>query len=829
VGFKKKMKRMKNFYNLAIIGFAVIAISLCLNQKLSASTNIFSWYCDSTDDPVAVLPWLTDLIDEVNNNDCFCDIAAYCYRGQVYFSPLSNPRVRCADVIFKTYNVHGRVRFERGGLLGIDTYPADFGNATLIRTITTCADNSSGNSGNNSSKLSVWCPQDIHVDCNDNSTVCWNLPEASTTCSTCPNDQISGYLYMGTYNGSKYYCSDGKATWEQAQAACHALGGYLACVTTAGENHYLANQLQNQSAYIGGHDKDRNGTYKWVSGEAFGNYKNWYPGQPNNYQHNQYYIEMLSNGQWNDEYPTRKNEYICEIPCSSSEPTITGPATCGKFGVGTSQIKYTITDKCGNTETCKFNVVVESSLDITCPNDIVVQNSSSSNPIHVSWNEPDVTSCCNNCNSGGGQITGFIYMGQHGDSHYYCSKDAASWQSAKAISAAKGGHLAIITSAAENSFLANQLQTQSAWIGCSDTQTEGHFRWVDGTSLGSYQPWYPGQPNNYKGKQHYCELLSNGKWNDQYHYALEYIMELPATCLNVHQTAGPASGSALSNGTHTIKYTATDGCGNTGSCSFDVTVKPPSNPSVCSSGGHNASQVWIKKIQFANIWNETGSNGGYKSFTSVCASVSPSNSYTLKLMPGYKSSIYKVYWKVYIDYNNDGDFYDSGEYVAQGAGSSTLSGSIKIPSSVRNGKKRMRCVMKVGGYPSGPCGSFSHGETEDYCVSVTGGWLTGETTAETRSRDEDNPVTMTGKSSLVSEVYVYPNPTSGRINLVNNGDNEISIIEVLDRAGRKVMVLQQPSTNEVQIDLSDQVSGLYFIRTLFNDGNSEVSKVSLVK
>ena len=818
---------MKNLYSLVITAITIVTISLSLNQKLSASSDNLSWYCDSTDDPVAVLPWLTDLITEVNNNDCFCDIAAYCYRGQVYFRPLTNPRVRCSDVLFKTYNVHGSVRFESGGIAGVNTVPSDFGNATLIRTIETCSDNSSNH---NSSSLSVWCPQDIHVDCNDNSEVCWSLPEATTTCNSCPNDQISGYLYMGTYNGSKYYCSDGKATWEQAQAACASLGGYLACVTSAGENHYLANQLQTQSAFIGGHDRNRDGVYRWINGQSFGNYTNWYPGQPNNYNHNQYYLEMLSNGEWNDEYPSRKNEYICEIPCGSSTPTITGPATCGNFGVGTSNIKYTITDDCGNSKTCQFKVVVESSLDITCPSDIIVQNNSTTNGHHVSWNDPQVSSCCNNCSSHGGQIAGFIYMGKHGDSFYYCSKDPASWTSAKSICVSNGGHLAIITNAAENSFLANQLQAQSAWIGCSDHVSEGHFKWVDGTSLGSYQPWYPGQPNNYNGRQHYCELLNNGQWNDQYHHALEYIMEIPATCLNVTQTAGPHSGYALSNGTHTVKYTAQDGCGNTASCSFDITVKPPAAPSVCTAGGHSSNKAWIKKVGFADLWSESGNNGGYKSFTSVCANVKPGQSCNLKLMPGFYSSIYRCYWKVYIDYNNDGDFYDHGEYVAQGSGTNTLSGTIKIPTGTRNGKKRMRCVMKLGSYPSGPCSNYSYGETEDYCVSITGGWATDDTpVAVSRSRNEETPVDLTSDSKMVSDINVYPNPTRGIVQLVNNGDKNISLIEVIDQAGRKVMMMDNLDNNELQIDLSNNVSGLYFIRTIFENGDLDVSKVSLVK
>ena len=538
--------------------FAVISIAFYPQQTLQAEEE-FSYYCNSTSDPVDVLPWLSDLIDEVDNNACLQDIAVYCYNGNVYFSPLSDPLVRCSDVLYKTYDVHGDLYCQIGGIAGLNSCPSNFGNATLITTITT----GSSGGGGGSSTLTVHCPSNIHVDCTSNTNVCWDLPTASSTCNTCHANEISGYIYMGTFNGSKYYCSDGKATWEQAQAACESIGGYLACVTTPAENHFLANILVNQSAYIGGHDRNRDGHYKWVSGEAFGGYTNWYPGQPNNYNHNQYYVEMLSDGKWNDEYPTRKNEYICEIPCGgNSSPTITGPATCGNFSVGTTPITYTIKDDCGNQKTCTFKVVVESSMSLSCPNDITVQATSHSGK-QVSWNDPSINTCCSNSGHGsGGAISGFIYMGKYGSSHYYCSKDNASWSSAKSICISKGGHLAKITSSGENKFLADQLQTQSAWIGLSDKTSEGHFKWTDGSSLGSYQPWYPGQPNNYNGRQHYVELLNNGKWNDQYHYALEYIMEIPAGN-SITQTAGPHNGSTVAIGTHTVKYTAQDGCGNT--------------------------------------------------------------------------------------------------------------------------------------------------------------------------------------------------------------------------------------------------------------------------
>ncbi|MCB9989817.1 MAG: type I secretion C-terminal target domain-containing protein [Rhodospirillales bacterium] len=91
-----------------------------------------------------------------------------------------------------------------------------------------------------------------------------------------------------------------------------------------------------------------------------------------------------------------------------------------------------------------------------------------------------------------------------------------------------GGHLAVITSAAENTFVTG-LVTADSWIGGSDSAVEGEWRWVGGpddgqqfwqglaagtTVGGYYENWNGGEPNN-SGDEDALEMNNGGGWNDQ--------------------------------------------------------------------------------------------------------------------------------------------------------------------------------------------------------------------------------------------------------------------------------------------------------------------------
>ncbi len=145
----------------------------------------------------------------------------------------------------------------------------------------------------------------------------------------------------------------------------------------------------------------------------------------------------------------------------------------------------------------------------------------------------------------------------------------------------------------------------------------------------------------------------------------------------------------------------------------------PATPQYCSASGANTQYEWISNVKIGSINNTTAGNGGYGNFTSLSTGLTKGTAYTISLTPGFASSTYTEYFKVYIDLNADMDFDDAGELVYTSAGTTSMvSGSISIPNSATSGTTRMRVIMKDGSI-TGPCESYTYGEVEDYSVILS--------------------------------------------------------------------------------------------------------------
>jgi Zn-dependent metalloprotease len=141
----------------------------------------------------------------------------------------------------------------------------------------------------------------------------------------------------------------------------------------------------------------------------------------------------------------------------------------------------------------------------------------------------------------------------------------------------------------------------------------------------------------------------------------------------------------------------------------------------CSSKGNSVNDEYIGKVQLNTINNSSTGNNGYTDFTSISTDLTLSNAYTITVTPTWTGTVYNEGYAVWIDYNGDGDFGDTGELVWSKAASKNtpVSGTFTIPSSATLGATRMRVSMKYNGIPTA-CEAFSYGEVEDYTINIVG-------------------------------------------------------------------------------------------------------------
>jgi M6 family metalloprotease-like protein len=171
------------------------------------------------------------------------------------------------------------------------------------------------------------------------------------------------------------------------------------------------------------------------------------------------------------------------------------------------------------------------------------------------------------------------------------------------------------------------------------------------------------------------------------------------------------------NGTYTVSLTASDSGTTTDTTSKPVTVDSTVF-NYCNSEGTDYSYEWIGNVTVGDVNNSSGSSG-YTDFTYIICNVEEGENVSVSLTPEFASTVYTEHWKIYIDYNIDGDFDDAGEQVFYQVGTSTVTGSFTVPTGV-SGLTTMRVSMKYDTEQT-PCETFAYGEVEDYTVNITGG------------------------------------------------------------------------------------------------------------
>ncbi|MCA8832032.1 GEVED domain-containing protein [Hymenobacter pini] len=329
-------------------------------------------------------------------------------------------------------------------------------------------------------------------------------------------------------------------------------------------------------------------------------------------------------------------------------------------------------------------------------------------------------------------------------------------------------------------------------LGRTATHEVGHWLnlrhiWGDancGNDLVSDTPTQ--QTSNYGCPSFPHVTCSNGSNGDMFMNYMDYVDD---ACMYMFSNGQSSRMNALfaSGGARASLLTSNGGTAPGGTT--------PTTPTYCASKGTSVSYEWIDLVQLGSINRTSGANAGYYDGTALGTTVTAGTSQTISYSAGYASTAYTEYWKVYIDYNQDGDFTDSGELVASrsAASSSTLTSTFTVPSTAKSGKTRMRVVMSDASATTS-CSSYSYGETEDYSITISGG---------------------TGRQSVATAesagYRIYPNPATDVLNIdvPSSIDNKAVQVTVYDVRGAQ---MKHVSFDGNLLNVGNLAKGVYTLR-----------------
>ena len=252
-----------------------------------------------------------------------------------------------------------------------------------------------------------------------------------------------------------------------------------------------------------------------------------------------------------------------------------------------------------------------------------------------------------------------------------------------------------------------------------------------------------------------------------------------------------------------------------------VTTDDAPNANYCEAKGTSSSREWIRSITVGNFSKTSNNNGGYADFTGDVINLEPGANIVASFTPGFTGfwifvNSYPEMWRMWIDYNKDGDFDDAGELVLGSTATTTgsISGSFQVPAGL-SGTTRLRIAMRRDNAASS-CGTFAYGEVEDYTVAFVGNAI------ETGTEEKERSLAL----------GLLPNPTSGAftVNASIAPEHGASTISVYDITGRviktaQIAASQTEASQQIGLDIGTSAAGTYLVVLETANGEKLVERI----
>ncbi len=275
----------------------------------------------------------------------------------------------------------------------------------------------------------------------------------------------------------------------------------------------------------------------------------------------------------------------------------------------------------------------------------------------------------------------------------------------------------------------------------------------------------------------------------------------------------------LASGEYQLTVTDQNDCDIVGG----VTIE--SMAGYCDLRGSNTAFEWIESVTIGQQTHISGNNGGLGLFWDYHFTVMSNENYNLYIQPHFNGTPFGEYWRVWVDWNQDGDFSDAGEVVVtEGPTGSAISTNLHIPSDAVLGTTRIRIAMKYGNLPP-DCGIYGYGETEEYSIEIF-----PETDPLIDLAQGRASGTVGNNLQDEGMLFAYPNPADQRVQLrlPKGKTNTVSRLEVMDAKGQIILAKTIDARDrDAALSLTTErwPVGLYEVRLI---DDQEVHSVKLV-
>ena len=394
------------------------------------------------------------------------------------------------------------------------------------------------------------------------------------------------------------------------------------------------------------------------------------------------------------------------------------------FPVGLTTVEVVATDEGGNRAVCSFTVEVVKALNIACTtNEISIDDAGDQTRADINF--PYAETDCDLCPQGE-PLPGLEYLGYFRGHRYYVSAPGVELapEAANDFAIGLGGRLVQLDSPEENRFVQRELPYDEALIGLWSFGGQDHWRWTTDDNATDYRNWRGGTAPSGAGAEQYAAIGAS----DGEHFAvgaseLPFVVEF--SCINFEVLDDSPTGT-FGQGTGCILYAAEDQCGNRDTChyTFRVTTFDVNYclPQPITFGEQISEEYGITAVRIGAFAKTFDIGDDYYNLRdTVEVSEDTQTSVSLQAATtGPDGASFPSYWRVWVDANRDGDFYDAGELLYEDTGDAGTVGRFTLPSALGAvTPTRVRVAVSRGDFPE-PCGANPFGDFKDFTLVSDG-------------------------------------------------------------------------------------------------------------